>query len=87
VTGRTELAWREQFGAGLIDELRAGLTELLTRRDPEGPTLAVGLMPGPDGWRGQAPYGNLTRIFVADPAAALPHYPMVSHRGGFPDGS
>ena len=24
---------------------------------------------------------------LADPAAALPYYPMVSHRGGFPDGS
>jgi DNA-binding MarR family transcriptional regulator len=87
VTGQTERAWREQFGAGLIDELRAGLTEVLTRRDPDGSTLAVGLMPGPDGWRGQAPYRNLTKILVADPANGLPHYPMVSHRGGFPDGS
>jgi hypothetical protein len=24
---------------------------------------------------------------LADPAATLPHYPMVSHRGGYPDGS
>jgi len=24
---------------------------------------------------------------VDDPAGTLPHYPMVSHRGGFPDGS
>jgi DNA-binding MarR family transcriptional regulator len=87
VTGRTERAWREQFGAGLMDGLRAGLTEVLTRRDSDGSTLAGGLMPGPDGWRGQAPYRNLTRILVADPVAALPHYPMVSHRGGFPDGS
>jgi len=24
---------------------------------------------------------------IADPAGTLPHYPMVSHRGGYPDGS
>jgi len=24
---------------------------------------------------------------LADPGSALPHYPAVSHRGGFPDGS
>jgi hypothetical protein len=24
---------------------------------------------------------------LADPASALPRYPMVLHRGGYPDGS
>lgn len=27
------------------------------------------------------------RVMVEDPGGTLPHYPMVSHRGGFPDGS
>ena len=35
-----------------------------------------GLEPYPDGWRAK----------VRRPEA-LPHYPMVLHRGGYPDGS
>jgi hypothetical protein len=38
--------------------------------------LFRGLEPYPDGWR--APVRK---------AGTLPHYPMVLHRGGFPDGS
>ena len=38
--------------------------------------LFVGLAPYPDGWRAE----------IA-PRQTLPHYPFVSHRGGFPDGS
>lgn len=41
----------------------------------EGP-LFQGLEPYPDGWRAS----------VRKPTT-LPHYPMVLHRGGFPDGS
>ncbi len=32
--------------------------------------------PYPDGWRAKVPK-----------PATLPHFPMVLHRGGFPDGS
>ena len=35
-----------------------------------------GLEPYPDNWRADV-----------RPPQALPHYPMVLHRGGFPDGS
>jgi methyltransferase (TIGR00027 family) len=42
---------------------------------PEAGLLA-GMAPYPDGWRAQV-----------KPATALPHYPMVLHRGGCPDGS
>ncbi|HUN32214.1 MAG TPA: SAM-dependent methyltransferase [Trebonia sp.] len=38
--------------------------------------LLEGIDPYPDGWR--APQ---------DPPTVLPHYPMVLHRGGYPDGS
>ena len=41
-----------------------------------GEPLFRGLEPHPDGWR----------ALVRKPAT-LPHYPMVLHRGGFPDGS
>jgi DNA-binding MarR family transcriptional regulator len=38
--------------------------------------LSEGLQPYPDGWRAALPSRQ-----------TLPHYPMVLHRGGFPDGS
>lgn len=41
-----------------------------------GLTFSEGLTPYPDGWRSKVPSPE-----------TLPHYPMVLHRGGFPDGS
>jgi hypothetical protein len=38
--------------------------------------LLAGMTPYPDGWRARV-----------RPPATLPHYPMVLHRGGYPDGS
>jgi DNA-binding MarR family transcriptional regulator len=52
-----------------------------------GPRLADGLEPYPDGWRARSPYLAQTRAVLADPVASLPAFPMVSHRGGYPDGS
>jgi hypothetical protein len=52
-----------------------------------GIDLAAGLTPYPDGWRAHPPYLKQTQRVLADPWAALPHYPMVLHRGGYPDGS
>ena len=52
-----------------------------------GPSLALGLEPPTDGWRARPPYLAQTRAMLADPIAALPRFPMVSHRGGYPDGS
>jgi hypothetical protein len=46
-----------------------------------------GLEPHPDGWRASKAYLARTQAMLADPRAALPHYPMVLHRGGWPDGS
>jgi hypothetical protein len=62
--------------------LRAALDRVLTH-----PDLATGLTPPPEGWRANPPYAALTGHLLADPAAALPHHPVVSHRGGYPDGS
>jgi hypothetical protein len=45
------------------------------------------LRPPPGGWRAQRPYLSQARAVAADPAAGLPHHPMVRHRGGWPDGS
>jgi hypothetical protein len=53
-----------------------------------GRRLALGLQPYPDGWRAaRNPYRARTQAVLADPASALPRYPMVLHRGGYPDGS
>lgn len=64
-----------------LSELPDVLAEIVT------PTLAEGLEPKPNGWRARAPYLTQTRATLADPSAALPRFPMVSHRGGYPDGS
>jgi len=51
------------------------------------PQLSGGLTPYPDGWRASKPYAHRTQALIADPRRALPHHPMVLHRGGWPDGS
>ncbi len=85
--GEVEESWRERFGAGTIDRLRASLAGLIDARDGDRPRMAEGLVPPPGGWRGRPPYLAQTRAMLADPGSALPHHPAVSHRGGFPDGS
>jgi DNA-binding MarR family transcriptional regulator len=50
-----------------------GLRDILGRLNGE---LFRGLEPYPEGWRASVPKPD-----------GLPHYPMVLHRGGFPDGS
>ena len=49
--------------------------------------LALGLRPNPGGWRGSKPYLRQTKAMLEEPTGALPHYPMVLPRGGWPDGS
>jgi DNA-binding MarR family transcriptional regulator len=68
-----EERWVARFGAELVRELRASL-EALTGSD--GTPLLACLEPPPGAWRAQLPG-----------AETLPHFPMVLHRGGFPDGS
>ena len=70
-----------------IDELRARLDGILDARAGDAPLLAHGLVPPPGGWRARRPYLAQTQAVLRDPRAALPRYPMVLHRGGFPDGS
>ena len=79
--------WRARSGDGVIDGLTRALRALYAQPDGQQPLIAAGLVPYPDGWRAHPPYQRLTEAMIADPAGALPHYPMVSHRGGYPDGS
>jgi len=82
-----EQRWRARFGPGTIDALRRSLLSVTGQRDGGRPRLAQGLEPYPDGWRARGPYLRQTTAVLNDPGAALPHYPMVLHRGGWPDGS
>ncbi len=78
---QTEDRWRETFGAATIAELRQSLEEVVG--DPTVSPLFGGLEPYPDGWRA----ADYLKAKQAGRALVLPHFPMVSHRGGFPDGS
>ncbi|HKN76052.1 MAG TPA: hypothetical protein VJW94_12815 [Candidatus Acidoferrum sp.] len=71
-----EERWLAQFGEDNIRGVRSALERLVG--DPTaGPSrLLSGLEPHPDGWRAS----------VRKPAT-LPHFPMVLHRGGYPDGA
>jgi hypothetical protein len=84
---QTEDGWTSRYGDADVDRLRSALTAVLTQGAGDQPKLAKGLRPYADGWRAHPPYANVTKAMLADPLAVLPHYPMVSHRGGFPDGS
>jgi hypothetical protein len=79
IANAVERRWRKRLG-GAFDRLAEALVT--------GRQLALGLQPYPDGWRASRnPYRARTEAVLADPAAALPRYPMVLHRGGYPDGS
>ena len=82
-----ERRWRAQYGAGEIGALRRSLWSVTGQRDEGRPRLAQGLRPYPDGWRAARPYLRQTTAVLSGPHGALPHYPMVLHRGGWPDGS
>ncbi len=77
--GRTadiEAGWRARYGADLVAGLRGLLEPLADLPGGGHGPLWRGLEPYPDGWRASA-----------RAAGPLPHYPMVLHRGGYPDGS
>ncbi len=73
--------WRETFAAATIAELRQSLERFVG--DPSASPLFGGLVPYPDGWRA----ADYLKAKQTGKALLLPQYPMVSHRGGFPDGS
>jgi len=71
-----EERWQARFGKDTISTLGEQLRRLAGEPTAEISPLFRGLEPYPDGWRAA----------VRKPDT-LPHYPMVLHRGGFPDGS
>ena len=74
--GTVEERWTQRFGSDTIDVLRQPLEALATAAKGQSPPLFQALEPYPDNWRASV-----------RPPRTLPHYPMVLHRGGYPDGS
>ena len=67
-----EADWRDRFG-DRVHTLRAAAGPLVTGSPPP---LFAAIEPYPDNWRAQV-----------RPPVILPYFPMVLHRGGYPDGS
>jgi hypothetical protein len=82
IHAQVETAWGERFGVDDVNALRRSLGDIL-----EHANLVDGLRPHADGWRASGPYLARTNALLANPREALPHYPLVLHRGGWPDGS
>ena len=95
--GRARVATLTQDGTEVQDFAEQRLGELDRRFEPTRVPLEVilsnaaaledALTPHPSAWRAQPPYAASTARMLADPRAALPHFPIVTHRGGYPDGS
>jgi DNA-binding MarR family transcriptional regulator len=71
-----EQRWQATFGKDPIRNLRKLLERVVGDPSAKISPLFRGLEPYPDGWRASVPKPEV-----------LPYYPMVLHRGGFPDGS
>jgi hypothetical protein len=77
VMGQFDARAAGRLGADAVAGLRAALEPLAgDPGDPAHAPLMAGLEPQPGNWRAGV-----------RPPRTLPHFPMVLHRGGFPDGS
>ena len=75
LTWNIETGWKTKLGRNSVAELRELLEHIIGDSSTDS-LLSKGLRPYAEGWRASLPR-----------AECLPHYPMVLHRGGFPDGS
>jgi DNA-binding MarR family transcriptional regulator len=75
-TQTIERGWETRFGGQVMGDARRALERLVGGGSAEESPLRSSIEPYPDGWRAQVPRPD-----------TLPHFPTVSHRGGFPDGS
>jgi DNA-binding MarR family transcriptional regulator len=74
--GVIEVRWQARLGEDAVRKLRESLECLVGEPSSQPSPLFRGLDPYPEGWRAS----------VGQPET-LPHYPLITHRGGFPDGS
>jgi DNA-binding MarR family transcriptional regulator len=73
---RTIGGWGDSFGAGAVKELGDALAPIVGDGTRAGSPLFAGLVAPEEGWRAKTRQPDV-----------LPWFPMVTHRGGFPDGS
>jgi hypothetical protein len=71
---RLEATWGERYGTTLA-RVREALAPIAVGGGPDSPLVAGAVHP-PGSWRAEA-----------KPLARLPRFPLVTHRGGFPDGA
>jgi hypothetical protein len=76
LVGEIEARWAVRFGADAVGVVKKQLRELVGDGSADGSPLFQGLTPHAGGWRAKVPRPR-----------TLPHFPVVSHRGGYPDGS
>ena len=74
-TESVEGRWPETRSSGAVRRLRRAAEQIVGEPGP-GSLLWKGMEPYPDGWRSETP-----------PRRVLPHFPAVTAKGGFPDGS
>ncbi len=74
-TESLEGRWPDARSSGAVRRLRHAAEKLVGDPGPGSP-LWKGMEPYPDGWRSETP-----------PRQVLPHFPAVTAKGGFPDGS
>ncbi len=71
-----ERRWESRFGQQAVRALREAAETIAGDADAPDSPLMQSIEPHPDGWRAAVPKPRI-----------LPHFPMVLHRGGYPDGS
>jgi hypothetical protein len=71
-----ERRWETRFGQQAVRALREAAETIAGEADDPASPLMQCVEPHPDGWRAAVPKPR-----------TLPHFPMVLHRGGYPDGS
>jgi hypothetical protein len=71
-----ENTWRSRFGSAAVTHLRQALETLVGSPVLSSSPLAAAIEAPPTGWR--------ARMRTPE---TLPHHPVISHRGGYPDGS
>jgi hypothetical protein len=73
---KVEDRWVHHHGKPTIQRLREVLEHIVQKQHDGSPLLLQGLKPYPGAWRASLPE-----------IQTLPRFPMVLHRGGYPDGS
>jgi len=71
-----EKGWGRRFGDSVMSELREAIETIVGRSTAEPSRLFLGLEPHPGNWRALIPKPRVP-----------PHFAMVLHRGGYPEGS